>query len=71
MGIGFRELLVILVIVILVWGTKRLPNIMEDVAKGIKSFKQGLRDDDGASAQNTPDKSNKQPSSQDGPPSSL
>ncbi len=46
MGIGFRELLVILVIVVLVFGTKRVPSIMNDLAKGIRSFKDGLKDGD-------------------------
>jgi sec-independent protein translocase protein TatA len=46
MGIGFRELVVILVIVLLLFGAKRLPGIMGDVAKGIKSFKDGLKGED-------------------------
>lgn len=45
MGIGFRELLIILVIVLLVFGTKRLPSIMGDLAKGLKSFKDGMKDE--------------------------
>ena len=45
MGIGFRELVVILVIVLLVFGTKRVPSIMNDLAKGIKSFKDGMKDE--------------------------
>lgn len=49
MGIGFRELVIILVIVILVFGTKRLPSIMSDVAKGIKSFKDGMKGEEAAS----------------------
>jgi sec-independent protein translocase protein TatA len=45
MGIGFRELVIILVIVVLLFGTKRVPSIMSDIAKGIKSFKAGMKDD--------------------------
>jgi sec-independent protein translocase protein TatA len=30
----------------LLFGGRRLPNMMEDLAKGIKSFKKGLKDDD-------------------------
>lgn len=45
MGIGFRELVVILVIVVLLFGAKRVPSIMNDLAKGIRSFKDGLKDD--------------------------
>jgi TatA/E family protein of Tat protein translocase len=36
------ELLLILAIVIMVFGTKRIPEIMTSVAQGIKSFKKGL-----------------------------
>lgn len=45
MGIGFRELVIILLIVLFAFGTKRLPGIMSDLAKGIRSFKDGMRDD--------------------------
>lgn len=46
MGIGFRELVVILVIVVLLFGARRVPSIMQDLAKGIRSFKDGLKDDE-------------------------
>lgn len=59
MGIGFRELLVILVIVLLVFGTKRVPSIMNDLAKGIKSFKDGMKDEP---AKPVDDKTNQPPS---------
>ncbi len=42
---GFWELLVILVIVVLVFGAKRLPSVMGDVAKGIKEFRKGMADE--------------------------
>lgn len=47
MGIGFKELLVILVIVIIVFGAGRVPTVMKDVAKGIKEFKKGMAENDG------------------------
>ena len=46
MGLGFRELLVILVIVVLVFGARRVPSIMGDLAKGIRSFKDGMKGDE-------------------------
>ncbi len=42
--IGWRELLIVLVIVLLVFGTKRLVNIGKDLGEGIKGFKKGLKD---------------------------
>mgnify|MGYP000880110984 CR=1 FL=1 len=46
MGGYFWHIIIVLLVVILVFGTKRLPNVMEDLAKGIKSFKKGLKDED-------------------------
>ena len=40
--------LVVAVIVLLLFGRGKIPELMGDVAKGIKSFKKGLADDDEA-----------------------
>lgn len=42
--IGFREILIIALIVVLLFGARKIPQIMGDFAKGIKSFRQGLND---------------------------
>ena len=44
--IGMRELNIVLVIVLLVFGTKRLANIGSDLGGAIKGFKKGMKDDD-------------------------
>lgn len=44
--VGMRELIIILVIVLLVFGTKRLANIGSDLGGAIKGFKKGMKDDD-------------------------
>jgi sec-independent protein translocase protein TatA len=46
MGIGWTELLVILGIVLLIFGTKKLRNIGADLGAAIKSFKQAMREED-------------------------
>lgn len=46
MGLSLWHVLVVILVVVLLFGTKRLPNVMEDLAKGIKSFKKGLKDED-------------------------
>jgi sec-independent protein translocase protein TatA len=43
-GLGMGELLVILVIVLVVFGAGRLPEVMGSLGKGIQSFKKGLRE---------------------------
>lgn len=46
MGISIWQVLVVVLVVVLFFGTKRLPHVMEDLAKGIKSFKKGLKDEE-------------------------
>jgi sec-independent protein translocase protein TatA len=38
--------LIVLVIVLLVFGRGKIPELMGDMAKGIRSFKKGMADDD-------------------------
>lgn len=44
-GLGPMELILILVIVIVLFGAKRLPAIGEGLAKGIRSFRTNMNDD--------------------------
>ncbi len=46
MGISVTQLLILLAIVALVFGTKRLRNIGTDLGAAIKGFKKGMQDDD-------------------------
>ncbi len=43
-GLGMPELLVILVIVLVIFGANRLPQLGEGLGKAIKGFKKGLSD---------------------------
>jgi len=43
-GLGMPELLVILVIVIIIFGASRLPQLGEGLGKAIKGFKKGISD---------------------------
>ncbi|WP_075288887.1 twin-arginine translocase TatA/TatE family subunit [Pararhizobium arenae] len=40
--------LIVLVVVLLLFGRGKIPELMGDVAKGIKSFKKGMTDDEAA-----------------------
>jgi sec-independent protein translocase protein TatA len=44
-GLGMPELIVILVIVVLIFGAGRLPDIGAGLGKGIKNFKKATRED--------------------------
>ncbi|MDQ6952257.1 MAG: twin-arginine translocase TatA/TatE family subunit [Mariprofundaceae bacterium] len=55
-GLGPMELILILVIVIVLFGAKRLPAIGEGLAKGIRSFRTNMNDDDKNSTQKTDEK---------------
>ena len=43
-GIGIPELLIILVIVLIIFGANKLPQIGEGLGKGIRNFKKGVKD---------------------------
>ena len=44
--IGTWELVLIIVIIVLLFGAKKIPELMKGVGKGVKSFKQGLNEID-------------------------
>ena len=43
-GLGFQEILVIALIVLLLWGGKKIPELMHGLGKGVKSFKEGINE---------------------------
>jgi sec-independent protein translocase protein TatA len=44
-NIGPVGLIIILIVVLLLFGRGKIPQLMGDVAKGIKSFKKGMKED--------------------------
>lgn len=53
-GIGMPELVIILVIILIIFGAGKLPEIGEGLGRGIKSFKKATSGDDAIDV--TPDK---------------
>lgn len=53
-GMGASELMIILVIVLLLFGASKLPELGRSLGSGLSNFKQGLKDGDEASPQETP-----------------
>lgn len=45
-GLGVPELMIILVIVLVIFGAKKLPQIGGNLGKAIKNFKGGIKEDE-------------------------
>ena len=43
-GIGFQEILVVLLIVLLFYGGKKVPEMMRGLGQGVKAFKDGMHE---------------------------
>ena len=56
MGIGIKELLVILIIIVLLFGTKKLKNIGTDLGTAIKGFRKSVNDEEDKQASSTLEK---------------
>ena len=63
-GIGMQELLIIFLVVLLLFGTKRIPDIASGMGRGIRDFKKALKDTkdeltvDSSSTENKDEKKN-------------
>ena len=47
MSIGFWQIAIVVILVVLLFGRGKISSLMGDVAKGIKSFKKGMATDSG------------------------
>lgn len=43
-SVGFWEIALIVLVVLLLWGGKKIPELMRGLGKGVKSFKEGMKD---------------------------
>jgi sec-independent protein translocase protein TatA len=61
-GLGAQEIVIILVIVLLLFGGKKIPELMRGLGRGVKEFKDGQKDDDttNTDARDTNEKTNNQ-----------
>jgi len=42
--IGFREILLVLIIILIFFGAKRIPELMKAMGQGVKEFKKAAKD---------------------------
>lgn len=45
-GLGASEILIIALVVLLLFGGKKIPELMKGLGKGVKSFKDGMKEID-------------------------
>lgn len=43
-NLGFWEIVIIALIVLLIFGGKKIPELMKGLGKGVKNFKEGMKD---------------------------
>lgn len=43
-GLGFQEILLIALVILLFFGGKKIPEMMKGLGKGVKSFKEGMKE---------------------------
>jgi sec-independent protein translocase protein TatA len=53
-NLGFTEIAILVLILVLFFGAKRIPEIGASIGKGIKEFKRGLSKDDAVEPPQTP-----------------
>ena len=57
-GIGFSELLIILVIALILFGGRKIPQLAKDLGQGIKEFRRSLMMDNNEEQENDNNKKN-------------
>jgi sec-independent protein translocase protein TatA len=55
MGLSFWHLLIVLAVILIVFGAGKLPNVMGDLGRGIRSFKEGLEGKEDEATKKLPD----------------
>ena len=45
-GLGWGEIVLIALVVLLLFGGKKIPELMKGLGKGVKSFKDGMKEGD-------------------------
>jgi sec-independent protein translocase protein TatA len=46
-GLGTGEIILIVLVILLLFGGKKIPELMRGLGKGVKSFKQGMKEVEG------------------------
>ena len=60
MGISFWQILIVVALLVILFGRGKISELMGDVAKGVKSFKKGINDEDQPKSINKSDEDSKE-----------
>ena len=73
MSIGFWQIAIVVILVVLLFGRGKISSLMGDVAKGIKSFKKGMSTDpsDNIDSSDTSESSDTSSSTNDSQPKNI
>ncbi len=58
-GIGLPEIIVIALIILLLFGGKKIPEMMKGLGKGVKSFKDGMKETENSAKEEAQEDSKK------------
>lgn len=53
LGLGSQELIIVLIIVLILFGGAKLPQMMKGLGEGMKEFRKATRDEDEVANENT------------------
>lgn len=59
-GLGMQEILLILLVVLIFFGGKKIPEMMRGLGQGVRSFKEGMEGSSDKKAEETADKEKKE-----------
>lgn len=65
MGLGAPELILIAFVIVLLFGAKKIPDLMKSLGRGVKSFKEGMNEESPATTDEEVDK--REPAKKDSP----
>ena len=54
MGLSASHIILVIIAVLVLFGAGRLPKLMEDLAKGMKAFKKGMKEEEADIATSLP-----------------
>ncbi len=63
-GLGFQELLIILIIALVIFGPAKLPQIGSGLGKAIRDFKKGIREEESEKNKNEKESTKEQKTTQ-------